>query len=100
MNNYFNAKLKIFNLQNKNDYAIINKQFRKNFIKKKFLGKLIIPKNNDYQKIKFKIKNEYLLSKINDENMSFVYAFAKLLAIKNKSFINSMNSFEGLSHRF
>ena len=100
MNNYFNAKLKIFNLQNKNDYALINKKFRKNFIKKKFLGKLIIPKNNDYQKIKFKIKNEYLLSKINDENMSFVYAFAKLLAIKNKSFINSMNSFEGLSHRF
>ena len=32
--------------------------------------------------------------------MSFVYAFSKLLKIKEKSFINSMKSFQGLSHRF
>ena len=32
--------------------------------------------------------------------MSFIYTFVKLLGIKEKSFINAMQSFQGLSHRF
>ena len=32
--------------------------------------------------------------------MSFVYSFSKLIKIKEKSFIDSMNSFSGLPHRF
>ena len=32
--------------------------------------------------------------------MSFVYTFAKLLRIKEKSFIQSINTFKGLPHRF
>ena len=32
--------------------------------------------------------------------MSFLYTFAKLLRIKDRSFVNSMNSFKGLPHRF
>ena len=32
--------------------------------------------------------------------MSFVYTFAKLLKIKEKSFIRSINTFKGLPHRF
>ena len=32
--------------------------------------------------------------------MSFVYAFSKILKIREKSFIHSMNSFQGLPHRF
>ena len=32
--------------------------------------------------------------------MSFVFAFSKLLNIKEKSFIKSMKSFQGLPHRF
>ena len=67
---------------------------------KKFSSKLIIPKINDYNKIKNKIKNSYLKSNINNENMSFVYTFAKLLRINDKSFVNSMISFKGLPHRF
>ena len=51
-------------------------------------------------KIKNKIKNDYLTSNINEENMSFVYTFAKLVKIKEKSFIDSMKSFKGLPHRF
>jgi UDP-N-acetylmuramoylalanine--D-glutamate ligase len=100
VNNYFNSKLKIFSLQTKNNFAIINKKFKKNFIKKNFLSKLIIPKNKDYKKIKFRIKNDYLSSNINNENMSFVYAFSKLLKIREKSFIGAMKSFKGLPHRF
>ena len=32
--------------------------------------------------------------------MSYVYSFAKLLKIKEKHFINAINSFKGLPHRF
>ena len=66
----FKFKIKIFHHQTKNNFAIINKKFKKKFEKKKFLGKLIFPKIKDYMKIKLKINNSYLTSKINDENMS------------------------------
>ncbi len=98
--NYLNAKLKIFALQKKHHYAIINKKLKKFFIKKKFLSKLIIPSNKNYKKIKSKIDNKFLKSNINDENLSFVYAFSKLLNINDRSFISSMKSFKGLPHRF
>ncbi len=97
---YLNSKLKIFRLQNKNQYAIINKKLKKNFIIKNFSSKLIISKTKEYEKIKYKIENNYLKSNINDENMSFVFTFAKLLKIKEKNFITAMKSFKGLSHRF
>ncbi len=100
MKNYLNSKLKIFSLQNKNQFAIINNKFKKIFIKKKFSGKLIKLEDNNYKKIKQKIMNSYLKSNLNDENMSFVYTFAKLMKIKEKSFIESMKSFKGLPHRF
>ena len=95
-----NSKLKIFQYQNKNNFAIVNKNLKKHFYKKEFLSKLVFPKNDEYKKIKNKIENDYLKLNINNENMSFVYTFSKLLKIKEKSFINSMKSFEGLPHRF
>tara|TARA_B100000886_G_scaffold340499_1_gene310516 strand:+ start:6843 stop:8111 length:1269 start_codon:yes stop_codon:yes gene_type:complete len=100
MKNYLNSKLRIFHHQTKNNFAIINKKFKKKFENKKFLGKLIFPKIKDYMKIKLKINNSYLTSKINDENVSFVYTFARLLKIKESSFVKSINSFKGLPHRF
>ena len=100
MTNYLNSKLKIFQLQSKNHFALINKKFKKTFIRKKFLSKAITPKIKNYKKIKYKIKNNYLISKINDENMSFVYSFAKLINIGERSFVNTIKSFKGLSHRF
>ena len=78
----------------------LTKNIKKKFRRKKFISKLILPKINDYKKIKSLIKNRYLESSINDENMNFVYYFSKLLKIKDKSFIDSMKSFKGLSHRF
>ena len=73
---------------------------KKFLTKKKYFSKLIIPNLNRYKKIKLKIKNDYLASDINDENMSFIYTFAKLLKIKEKSFIDPMRTFKGLPHRF
>tara|TARA_B100001248_G_scaffold262080_1_gene255980 strand:- start:1162 stop:2439 length:1278 start_codon:yes stop_codon:yes gene_type:complete len=98
--NYLNSKLKIFSLQTAKHYAVVNKNFKRIFNKKKFLSRLIVNKKTDYFKLKHKIKNGYLTSIINDENMSFVYRFAKLLKITDKSFIDSMTSFKGLAHRF
>tara|TARA_Y100000591_G_scaffold332617_1_gene370729 strand:+ start:1447 stop:2724 length:1278 start_codon:yes stop_codon:yes gene_type:complete len=100
MRNYLNSKLKIFNLQTKNQFALINKDLKKVFIKNNFLSKIILPKVSGYQRIKNDIKNDYLTSNMNTENMSFIYTFAKLLNIKEKSFISSMKSFKGLPHRF
>ena len=61
---------------------------------------MLVPKTREYKKIKFKIKNNYLNSNINDENMSFVYTFSKLLNIKDNFFVKAMTSFKGLPHRF
>ena len=99
-NKYLNSKFKIFHLQQEKNFAIINKNFKKRFIKNKFSSKLLFPKIKDYMKIKKKIKNDYLTSNINEENMSFVYTLSKLFKISEKSFFKAMKSFEGLSHRF
>ena len=61
---------------------------------------MLIPKIKYYKSIKNKIKNDYLTSNINEENMSFVYTLSTLLKISEKSFLNSMRSFKGLPHRF
>lgn len=100
INKYLNAKLKIFKNQEKNQFALINKSFNSIFKKKNFKSKSINPEFEKYKKIKFKIRNHYLISDINDENMKFVFAFSKLLKIKEKSFIRSFHSFKGLPHRF
>ena len=100
MNNYLSSKLKIFRLQSKNHYALANKRFKKIFLEKNYLSKFIIPNYKKFKKIKSKIKNNYLISNINDENMKFVYTFSKLLKIKDSDFIHAMKSFKGLSHRF
>ena len=64
------------------------------------MSKLIIPNLNDYEKIKYRIKNNYLKSEINNENMCFLYTLIKLLKIKENSFIRATQTFKGLPHRF
>ena len=100
MRNYINSKFKIFERQKNNQYSFVNKNFKYEFKKRRFLGKLNIPDLDRYKKIKPNIKNSYLKLDINDENMCFVYSFAKLLKISLKSFCRSLNSFKGLPHRY
>ncbi len=100
MQAYIESKLKIFNLQKKNNFALVNANFKNIFKRKKYLSKLVSVRFTEYEKIKSKIKNAYLKSSTNDENMNFVYALAKLLKINKKSFIKSMSSFLGLPHRY
>ncbi len=99
-NAYMSSKLKIFNLQNTHNFALLNDGFKKIFRKKKYRSKLISTKIKEYHKIKFKIRNFYLKSSTNDENMIFAFTLAKSLKINQKSFIKSMNSFVGLPHRY
>ena len=100
MMNYLNSKLKIFKHQKKNQFALVNVKLKKIFKKGNFASKLIIPKKKNYNRIKYRIKNHHLKSNINDENMTFAYTFSKLLKINEKSFIKTINSFVGLSHRY
>ena len=97
---YIKSKLKIFDLQNRKNFALVNENLKDIFKRKKYLSKLVSVKFKDYKKIKSKIKNDYLKSNTNDENMNFVYALSKLLKISEKSFIKSMSSFLGLPHRY
>ncbi len=96
---YVKSKFKIFKLQKRKDFALLNNKLLSTFKEKKFSSKLISINFKKYEKIKLKIKNYYLKSCINDENMSFVYTLSMLLKIKESSFIKSMNSFLGLPHR-
>ena len=100
MNHYVNSKFNIFIHQNKNQYSFLNNKLKANYKKRNLSGKLIIPNYLNYKIIKAKIKNLYLRSNINDENMSFVYELSRILKISQASFINSLNNFVGLPHRY
>jgi len=97
---YINSKFKIFSNQKKNNFAFLNKNtLIKKFKKNKYRSKLRCVNLKKYEKIKRKIKNDYLNSEANDENMSYVHALSKNLKINEKSFIKSLGSFKGLPHR-
>jgi len=100
MKNYIDSKFKIFKNQKKNQFALLNNNLKYQLKKRKLLGKIIIPKIENYKKVKSKIKNFYLKSSINDENMSYVFELSKILNIKEKSFLKSLTSFSGLPHRY
>ena len=101
MANYKDSKFKIFSKQDKNDYALLNnKKLINLFHRNNFLSKLkIVKKNFLNNSVKKNITNEYLLSKPNEENLSFVYKLATILKIKKKIFFRAINSFQGLAHR-
>ena len=100
MKNYTKSKFKIFLNQKENNFAFLNNKKLSNIYKKSnFKGKLKFVSINNYKPIRKKIKNIYLKSKMNDENMSFVFELAKKFSISNNSFIRSVNSFRGLEHR-
>ena len=100
MRNYISSKFKVFESQKRNHYSILNVKLKPHFKKRGLLGKLIIPNLKDYQKLKSSIKNSYLKSDINDENMTNVFELSKILKISKNSFLNSIKTFSGLPHRY
>ena len=98
--NYVDSKFKIFSEQKRNNFAFINnKMLLKQFKKERYESKLKFVNIESYNKIKNRIKNDYLNSESNEENMSFVYALSKILKINETSLVNSLKSFQGLPHR-
>ena len=98
--NYIKSKLKVFKLQTKDDFALVNNKFKNTFITRKYLSKLVPVKLKKFNKVKLQISNNYLKSTTNHENINFVYALSKLLKINDKKFIKSMDTFVGLPHRY
>jgi len=95
--NYKNSKFNIFSKQDNQDHALLNnrkliKQFREN----NFLSKLKKIKGNVLEKY---IKNKYLLSEPNLENVSFTYELSTFFKIKKKIILKALNTFKGLPHR-
>ena len=99
--NYRKSKFNIFSIQDINDIAILNnKKLINIFIKKNYLSKLRVIKNNFLSsKIKKKIINKYLILEPNLENLSFAYEISKLFMVKEKIFLKAVNNFKGLPHR-
>ena len=100
MKNYIDSKFRIFKHQKKNQYSFVNAKWKREFKKRNLLGKLVIPNIRIFQKHKSNVKNSYLESEMNNENMSFVFELAMILKISKNSFFKSLNSFKGLPHRY
>ena len=95
--NYKNSKFNIFLKQDNKDYALLsNQELIKQFRKKNFSSKLKKIQGNNLEKY---IKNKYLLSKPNLENVSFVYELSNIFKIKKKIILKAFNTFKGLPHR-
>ena len=99
--NYQDSKFNIFAHQDNRDYALLNNQeLIKKYKKKSFLGKLKTIKKNAAENVfKKYIKNKYLSSKPNLENLSFVYKLSTILSINKKVIFKAFNTFKGLPHR-
>ena len=101
MNNYIKSKLKIFSLQDNNDFAFIeNKNLIKKFRKSKFKSKLKLINSKNLENIKKKINNNYLKLELNQQNLGFVYELSQILKINKRKFYQSLKSFKGLPHRY
>ena len=101
MNNYLKSKLKIFSLQNKNDFAYLpqDKNIIRRFKKNNFRSSVIFNNRKTYNVLKKNIHNPYLSSKSNLENLSFIYDLKNNFKISNKRFFSILNKFKGLPHR-
>ena len=99
--NYKNSKFKIFSKQGPKDTALLrNKKLISLFNKNNYLSKLKIVKEITLNNlIRKKIRNNYLTSEPNLENLSFAHQISQMFNIKEKVFIEAVNNFKGLPHR-
>ncbi len=102
INNYIRAKFKLVKNQSKFDFAILNTKdlYIKEQIKLKiFLPKIIrIQKEIDNNFLK-KIDNQYFNTIGNKENLKFVLEVAKILKLKKKPLLKTLQKFKGLKYR-
>ena len=102
INNYVKAKFKLLKNQLKGNIALVKKEdplIIKELKLNKFKCKIIkvnTKKNYDFLK---KIKNDYLLTETNRENLSFIMIISKILNLKKNTLIRTIQNFKGLKYR-
>ena len=102
INKYVSAKFKLVKNQSKKDFALLN---AKNFyIKRELNSKIFLPKIIKIKKglddnFINQINNEYFDTDSNRENLKFVLGVAKILKLKKKLLIKTLNKFKGLKYR-
>ena len=100
--NYVKSKFKLIRNQTNKDYSFlnINNKYLKKEIKKKKLNSQII--NVDIKSINkdlIKINNQYFLTEGNKQNLSFIFAVAKILRLNKINLFKTVNNFKGLKFR-
>ena len=97
LEDYCEAKLNIFKFQGKDDFAVLNKKFRK-FCKSQGLGRLALGRG---KKVYFE-KSEFLsnlFGEYNKENIGASIEVAKILNIKEAIIKKGIKKFKALPHR-
>tara|TARA_B100001093_G_scaffold518929_1_gene605627 strand:+ start:664 stop:1956 length:1293 start_codon:yes stop_codon:yes gene_type:complete len=97
LKNYKRSKFKIFKNQSVKDFSFLNdKELINIYQNKKYKAKLNLVKNLDFKTI----RNIYLKSKANIENLNFVFCLSKKFKINKTEFLKYIESFKGLNHRY
>ena len=100
--NYVKSKFKLIRNQTNKDYSFldINNKYLKKEIKKKKLNSQIINVNiKSINKDLIKINNQYFLTEGNKQNLSFIFAVAKILRLNKINLFKTVNNFKGLKFR-
>ena len=94
--------MKLFLIQNKNDFAFFNKKnyfIKKQLKNKKINSQIINVKNYLKPYLQNSINNQYFGNKNNLQNLSFIFSLCKILKIKQKQILKVINNFKGLKFR-
>ncbi len=102
LNNYINAKFKIFNNHKRDAVGFVNKndhliQKRIKIKKPKFKLVNVDTKLNNF--VLKKITNKYFFSRSNQANLAFVLEMVKKFNVKQNEILKSINKFKGLNYR-
>jgi len=102
LNNYIKAKFKLLKNQSKGQFSFVKKDdqlINKELKFQNFKSKLIRVHNKHINKFLKKVKNNYLWTETNKENLSFVLEISKYLNLKNNLLLKTINNFKGLKYR-
>ena len=99
---YIEAKFKLLKFQSKKSLSFVKKNdelIEKYLSSQKFNCKIIKVNTKSKNKIFSKLKNEYIFSEANKENLLFVLAILKKFKVKKKLLLKFIEEFKGLKYR-
>ena len=99
---YTEAKFKLLKFQSKKSLSFVKKNdelIEKYLSSQKFNCKIIKVNTKSKNKIFSKLKNEYIFSEANKENLLFVLAILKKFKVKKKLLLKFIEEFKGLKYR-